>query len=459
MENTVETNEMNVIRPANEPGISRATAGTITAAHEVLDGTSKKKGLMRLLPFMGPAFIAAVAYIDPGNYATNIQSGAKYGYMLLWVVVASNLMAMLVQTMAAKLGIASGRNLAEMMRDHYPHWARYAMWILMELVAMATDLAEFLGAALGVYLLFPGLFNGLAALTGLPNLLVPAFLMGLLTLVVLLLEHGGFRPLEALISGLVGIVSVCFLLETILDQPQWGAVLYHSVVPAFNGADSVLLATGILGATVMPHVIFLHSGLTQNRIVVQDVQQRRRLFHFEVIDVIIAMSIAGLINAAMLVMAAATFHFNGLSNIGSIEEAYRTLTPLLGGSAGLVFAISLLASGHSSSTVGTMAGQMVMQGFIHRKVPLLLRRLLTMAPAFIVIAMRLDPTQTLVLSQVVLSFGLPFAIIPLVIFTSRRSIMGELTNRRVTTVAASLVAGLIVALNLFLLYQTFFVGG
>ena len=459
MDDTAKTNEITLPRPDRGLAIGQATAGTVSAAREVLDGTSRKNAILRLLPFLGPAFIASVAYMDPGNYATNIQSGARYGYLLLWVVVASNLMAMLIQTLSAKLGIATGKNLAETMRDHYPPWARYGMWILMEIVAMATDLAEFLGAALGVYLLFPGLFNGLATLTGLPNLLAPAILMGGLTLVVLLLEHGGFRPLEALITGLVAVISVCFVVETLLDRPDWGALAYHSIVPGFSGADSILLASGILGATVMPHVIFLHSGLTQNRIVGQDIKQRRQVFHFEVIDVVIAMSIAGLVNAAMLVMAAAAFHFNGLSNIGTIEEAYRTLTPLLGGSAGLVFAISLLASGHSSSTVGTMAGQVIMQGFIHRKIPMLARRLMTMIPAFVVIALRLDPTHTLVLSQVVLSFGLPFAIIPLVVFTSRRAIMGELINKRVTTLLAGLVAGLIVALNLFLLYQTFLTRG
>ena len=431
----------------------------LDSANEVLEGRSKKNFLARLLPFLGPAFIASIAYMDPGNYATNIQGGAKFGYELLWVIVASNLMAMLIQTMAAKLGIASGRNLAETMRDRYPRWAGFTMWIVMELVAMATDLAEFLGAALGVYLLFPSLFQKIGAWTGLPDLLIPAILMGGLTFVVLLLEHGGFRPLEALITSLVGVIAVCFIVETILDRPAWGVIAYHAVVPQFSGAESILLATGILGATVMPHVIFLHSGLTQGRIVTRDPNKLRMLFRFELIDVMIAMSIAGAINGAMLIMAASTFYSHGLSNIGSIEEAYRTLTPLLGGAASLVFAISLLASGHSSSTVGTMAGQVIMQGFIHRKIPMWARRLTTMIPSFIVIAMRLDPTRTLVLSQVVLSFGLPFAIIPLVVFTSKREIMGVLVNRKITTIVACLVAALIVALNIFLLYQTIFVGG
>jgi manganese transport protein len=444
------------IKLESEDTIRPADAGTLNTANEVLSGTSKKGWLARLLPFLGPAFIASVAYIDPGNYATNIQGGAQFGYQLLWVIVASNLMAMLVQSLAAKLGISTGRNLAEMMRDHYPRWAGFGMWILMELVAMATDLAEFLGAALGVYLLFPVLFQKLGAVTGFPDLLIPAILMGLLTLVVLLLEHGGFRPLEALITGLVGVVAVCFLIETILDRPEWRVVAFHAVVPQFSGVESILLATGILGATVMPHAIFLHSGLTQGRIVTRDPVKLRRLFHFELVDVLIAMGIAGAVNMAMLIMAASTFHANGLSSIGTIEEAYRMLTPLLGPAAGTVFAISLLASGHSSSTVGTMAGQIIMQGFLHRKIPMWIRRLLTMLPAFIVIALRLDPTRTLVLSQVVLSFGLPFAIIPLVVYTADRSLMGVLVNGKVTTIFASLVAALIASLNIFLLYQLIF---
>jgi manganese transport protein len=430
-----------------EPAPAQGDVGTLQSAHEILEGQSSKGFVARLFPFLGPAFIAAVAYIDPGNYATNIQSGATYGYMLLWVIVASNLMAMLIQAMSAKLGIATGKNLG------------FVMWIMMELVAMATDLAEFLGAALGIYLLFPGLFQKIGALTGWPDLLIPAFLMGGLTFVVLLLEHSGFRPLEVLIGGLVGIVALCFLIETILDRPEWGTLVYHAVVPQFSGPGSILLATGILGATVMPHAIFLHSGLMQGRIVTRDPQKLQRLFRFELIDIMIAMSIAGAVNAAMLIMAASTFYSHGLSNIASIEEAYRTLTPLLGSAASFVFALSLLASGHSSSTVGTMAGQIIMQGFVHRRIPMWVRRLMTMTPSFIVIAMRLDPTRTLVLSQVILSFGLPFAIIPLVVFASQRDLMGVLVNRKLTTIVASLVAGLIVALNLFLLYQTLFVGG
>jgi manganese transport protein len=420
---------------------SKNDASTLHTASEVLSGQSKKGFFARLLPFLGPAFIACVAYIDPGNFATNIQGGAKFGYMLLWVIVTSNLMAMLIQTLSAKLGIATGKNLAEHCREQFPRPLVIGMWVLMEIVAMATDLAEFLGAALGFNLLFH-----------IP-LLTAALLTAVTTFIILGLERRGFRPLEAVITALVGVIAVCYLFETILDRPDMAQVAFHAVVPQFAGLESVLLATGILGATVMPHVIFLHSSLTQNRIPTKNVSELKRLFRFQLFDVTIAMGIAGLVNAAMLIMASSTFFAKGLTNIASIEEAYRTLTPLLGSAAGSVFAISLLASGLSSSAVGTMAGQVIMQGFIHRKIPIWVRRAVTMTPPIIVIALGLDPTRTLVLSQVVLSFGLPFAIIPLVMFTRRRDIMGALVNQRFTTILATIVAGLIVALNIFLLYQ------
>lgn len=416
---------------------------TLQAAGDVLSGKSKKGRLARLLPFLGPAFIASVAYIDPGNFATNIQGGAKFGYMLLWVIVASNLMAMLIQALSAKLGIATGRNLAEHCRNEFPRPIVISMWVLMELVAMATDLAEFLGAALGFNLLFH------------MPLLAAALLTAVTTFIILGLERRGFRPLEAVIAALVGVIAVSYVVETILDRPDMAQVAFSAVVPRFAGSESVLLATGILGATVMPHVIFLHSALTQNRIPTKNVGQLKRLFRFELLDVTIAMGLAGLVNGAMLIMAASTFFAKGLTNIGTIEEAYRTLTPLLGSAASSVFAISLLASGISSSTVGTMAGQVIMQGFIHRKIPVWVRRVVTMGPPIIVIALGLDPTRTLVLSQVVLSFGLPFAIIPLIMFTSRRDLMRDLVNKRLTTILASLVAGLIVALNIYLLVQIF----
>ncbi len=418
-------------------------SSTLQAANEILSGQSKKGFFARLLPFMGPAFIASVAYMDPGNFATNIQGGAEFGYTLLWVIVASNLMAMLIQSLSAKLGIASGLNLAEQCRNNFPRPIVWGMWVISELVAMATDLAEFLGAALGLNLLFG----------------IPLWLAGLLTVaitfLILGLERYGFRPLEAVITGLVGIVAASYLIETILDKPDWSSVAFHAFVPSFSGTESVLIATGILGATVMPHVIFLHSALMQGRIVVKDSVQRKKLFRFEVIDIGIAMGLAGLINAAMLIMAASTFFNNGLTHIGTIEEAHRTLEPLLGSAASWVFGISLLASGLSSSSVGTMAGQVIMGGFLHRQIPTWVRRLVTVIPPMLIILMGLDPTRTLVISQVVLSFGLPFAIVPLVMFTARKDIMGDLVNRRSTTIIAGLIATLILALNIFLLAQIF----
>ena len=418
-------------------------ADTLRAADDVLAGRSRKGALARLLPFLGPAFIASVAYVDPGNFATNIQSGAKFGYTLLWVVVASNLMAMLVQALSAKLGIATGRNLAELCRERFPRPVVLGMWALMEIVAMATDLAEFLGAALGFNLLF-----------GIP-LWIAGLLTAVATMLILGLERYGFRPLEAVITVLVGVIGLAYVVETILDRPDWGSVFFHAVTPRFAGPESLLLATGILGATVMPHVIFLHSALTQGRIVTRDPTRMRRLFRFQLADVAIAMTVAGMVNAAMLIMAAATFFRTGLTDIGTIEEAHRTLAPLLGPAASWVFAISLLASGLSSASVGTMSGQVIMQGFLRRHIPVWVRRLVTMAPSLFVIGIGLDPTRTLVISQVVLSFGLPFAVVPLVAFTSRRQLMGTLVNRRVTTVAATAVATLIIALNLYLLFNTF----
>ena len=425
------------------PEVRKGDQKTLDMAEEVLSGSSKKGFFGRILPFLGPAFIASVAYVDPGNFATNIQGGARFGYTLLWVIVASNLMAMLVQTLSAKLGIATGKNLAEHCRSSFPKWVVWIVWGLMELVAMATDLAEFLGAALGFNLLF-----------GIP-LWAAGLLTAVTTFLILGLERYGFRPLEAVITSFVGVIAVSYVIETILGRPDWGQVAYHAVVPQFSGVGSVLMATGILGATVMPHAIFLHSALTQSRIMTKDPVRLRRLFHFELVDVAIAMGVASLVNGAMLIMSASTFHTQGLSDIGTIEEAHRTLEPLLGAAASWVFAISLLASGLSSSSVGTMAGQIIMQGFLKVEIPVWIRRLVTMVPSLVVISIGLDPTTTLVFSQVVLSFGLPFAIIPLVMFTSDPKRMGVLVNRRPTTILASIVAGLIVLLNIYLLTTTF----
>ena len=311
---------------------------------------------------------------------------------------------------------------------------------------MATDLAEFLGAALGFKLLL-----------GIP-LWMAALLTVAVTFLILILQNHGFRPLEAVISALLAVIALCYVIETVLDKPDWGQVLIHAVVPKFSGSESIVLAAGILGATVMPHVIFLHSSLTQGRIVVKDPDQRRRLFRYEIIDVTIAMGVAGFVNAAMLMMAAATFHQAGMSHIATIEEAHRTLEPLLGTAARWIFALSLLAAGLSSTTVGTMAGQVIMQGFIQRHIPVWLRRVVTILPSMIVIFAGLDPTLTLVMSQVVLSFGLPFAVIPLVLFSRRPALMGALVNRRLTTISAAVISGLIIILNMVLLYNAFWGG-
>jgi manganese transport protein len=410
------------------------------AAHAALDG--RRHGLRAMLPFIGPAFIACVAYIDPGNFATNIQGGSAFGYDLLWVIVLANLMAMLIQTLSAKLGIATGQNLAEICRAYFPPPVVYAMWIGSEIGAMATDLAEFLGASLGLYLL-------------LHVPLLPATLItGVATYGILLLERRGVRPLEAVITALVGVVAASYIIETIFSRPDWGQVGYHSVVPFIN-SSSILVSVGIIGATVMPHVVYLHSALTQKRIVPRNEAEARRIFHFTIPDIVIAMGLAGVINMAMLYMAAATFHTHGLTTIADIPSAYKTLTPLLGRAASFVFAISLLASGLSSSTVGTMAGQVIMQGFIGFSIPIWVRRLVTMLPAVIVVVLGVNPTQTLVISQVVLSLILPIPVIALVLFTRRRDVMGNLVNRRGTTVLAALCSAVILMLNVLLLYQTF----
>jgi manganese transport protein len=398
---------------------------------------------LRLLPFLGPAFVACVAYIDPGNFATNIAGGSKFGFTLVWVIVASNLMAMLIQTLSAKLGIATGRNLPEVCRERFSRRTSIALWLQAEAIAMATDLAEFLGAAIGFHLLF-----GI-------DLFPAAVLTGITAFVILGLQRFGFRPLEAVITALVAVIGLCYVAEIFYANPPLGTVGKHAVVPQFAGSESVLLAVGIIGATVMPHVIYLHSALMQNRIVPETEAEARRLFRYTRVDVLIAMSIAGLINVAMLVMAASVFFGSGLKHVESLEGAHRTLAPILGGASGTLFALALLASGLSSSVVGTLSGQVVMQGFIRRQIPIFLRRAVTMIPAFVVIGIGVDPSRTLVISQVVLSFGIPFALIPLVVFTSRRDVMGVLVNHRLTTVAASVVAAIICGLNVFLLAQTF----
>lgn len=412
------------------------------AARDAIQG--KTHGLRAVLPFLGPAFIASIAYTDPGNFATNISAGAQFGYALLWIILLANLMAMLIQTLAAKLGIATGMNLAEVCRARFPAWTCCFLWLTQEVTAMATDLAEFLGASIGINLL-----------TGIP-LAGAALMTGIGVSIVLALQGTGFRGLEAFIGGCALLIALCYAVETVLAGPDWGQVAYHSVVPSLPGANSALLAVGIVGATVMPHVIYVHSNLTQGRVVPATEAEARRVFGFEKIDVIAAMGLAGLVNMAMLFMAARVFHDTGHADIASINSAYETLAPLLGGAAAVVvFGISLVTSGIASSHVGTLAGQVVMQGFMNFKIGIWPRRLLTMLPAVAAIFLGLDPTRTLVLSQVVLSFTLPFPVITLILFTRNRELMGTLVNCQSTTALAILCAVVILVLNAALIYQTF----
>jgi manganese transport protein len=410
------------------------------AAHASLLG--QRHGLRAVWPFLGPAFIASVAYVDPGNFATNFAGGARYGYLLLWVIAAANLIGMLVQSLSAKLGIATGQNLAEVCRDRFPRPLTVGLWLQAEVIAMATDLAELVGAALGLHLLF-----GLS--------LFPAGLLaGAASFAILILQQRGFRELEAVIACLVGVIVAAFAFQVFLAKPSASGV-GRGLIPAFAGGSSVYLAIGILGATVMPHVIYLHSALTQHRIEGKSEEERRRIFRFERVDVIVAMTLAGLINMSMLVIAAAVFHARGLADAGDLGVVYDRLGGFLGDHTNVIFGIALLASGLSSSTVGTMAGQIVMQGFIHRSIPLFLRRAFTLVPSLVVLALGLNASGALVLSQVVLSFGIPFALVPLLIFSRDRTLMGALVNKRRTSIAAAAVAVVVVALNLFLLYGTF----
>jgi len=412
------------------------------AAQRSLEG--KRRGIARLWPFLGPAFIASIAYIDPGNFATNIASGAQFGYQLLWVVLAANLIAMVVQTQSAKLGIATGRNLPELCREQFSRRTSFGLWVQGELVAMATDVAEVVGAALGLHLLF-----------GIP-LLWAGVIAGAGSFAILALQTRGVRKLEAVIAGFVAVVVAAFVFEVFHSNPDPRGIAEGLFIPGFSGTESVLLATGILGATVMPHVVYLHSALTQSRVVGRNDDERRRILNFEKVDVIIAMTLAGLINMSMVIVAAGLFNAGGLTGIDSIEGAYEGLQQTVSDNAATIFGIALLASGLASTSVGTMAGQVVMQGFIRRRIPLNLRRLITLAPALIVLAVGIDPTRALVISQVVLSFGIPFALVPLLIIARRREVMGKLVNPGWLTAVASVLAAMIIALNLFLLQQLFF---
>ena len=425
----------------NPPPPPPATADGAVALPSPLQRTLARGRFSGRLMLLGPAFVAAVAYVDPGNFATNINGGAKYGYLLLWVILTANLMAMLIQNLSAKIGIATGRNLPEICRERFARPVTFGLWVQAELIAMATDLAEFVGAAIALNLLFG----------------VPPFIAGLMTAVIafgiLALQNRGYRTFEIAIVALLAVIMFGFLYQTLVAEAITSDVL-GGFVPKFSGSDSILLATGILGATVMPHVIYLHSALTQNRIPPRDDGEKQKLLRFQRVDVFIAMGIAGLVNMSMLIVAATLFHDSPLANVDTIEGAFDGFKQIVGPSAAIAFGLALLASGFASSSVGTYAGQVVMQGFINRRIPLLVRRLITMLPALVVLALGVDLTKSLVISQVVLSFGIPFALVPLVMLTSKREIMGTLVNRRITTVTASVVAGAIIALNVFLLWQT-----
>ncbi len=416
------------------------TQRAVQAIRGVLSG--ERRGLLNARFFVGPAVIASIAYMDPGNFATNIQGGARYGYTLLWVVLVANLIAMLFQTLSAKLGIVTGTNLAEMCREQFPRSVVAVMWAVSEVAAMATDLAEFLGGAIGLALLF-----------GLP-LIAGMAITAVVTYGILLLDRGGFRPMELVIGGLVAIIGGCYLIEMFIAPVDWGAAAYGTFVPIMPDGGALLISVGIIGATVMPHAVYLHSGLTQGRVPIHNASERHRVLRYSNIEVVVALVVAGMVNMAMVMMAAAAFHA-GHSEVSEIETAYHTLTPLLGGAAASVFLVSLIASGTSSSVVGTMAGQMIMQGFVGFRIPIWVRRLVTMIPAFVVVGLGVNATQALIVSQVILSIALPVPMIALVLFTRRADIMGEFKNRRLTNFAAWVGAAVVLTLNVVLILLTF----
>ncbi|ATM86797.1 Nramp family divalent metal transporter [Yersinia massiliensis] len=397
--------------------------------------TSPRTSRRIKLSLMGPAFIAAIAYIDPGNFATNIQAGASFGYTLLWVVVWANVMAMLVQLLSAKLGIATGKNLAEHIRDRFPRPVVWAYWVQAEIIVMATDLAEFIGAAIGFKLLL-----GVTLLEG-------AVLTGIATFLILMLQNRGQKPIELVVGGLLMFVAAAYIVELIFSQPNMAALGRGMIIPNLPNSNAVFLAAGVLGATIMPHVIYLHSALTQT----EGKESKVQRYASTRFDVAIAMTIAGFVNLAMMATAAAAFHFNGYEHIAEIEEAYLTLQPLLGNAAATVFGLSLVAAGLSSTVVGTMAGQVVMQGFVRFYIPMWLRRSVTMLPSFIVILMGIDATKILVMSQVLLSFGIALALVPLLIFTRNKALMGELVDTKLTQILGKIVVAIVIGLNAYLL--------
>jgi manganese transport protein len=429
--------------PIRRPALEAAGADGQSVAlggQSPLDKLLARGRMRATVAMLGPAFVASVAYVDPGNFATNIQSGAKFGYLLLWVVLVANLMAMLIQYLSAKLGIATDRSLPELAHERFPRWVSWGLWIQAEIMAMATDIAEFLGAALGLNLLF-----------GMP-LLTAGLITGVIAFGLLGLQSRGYRHFELAITALLGLVLAGFLYETLRIGPSVHGSL-RGLLPGLDGSSSLYLAVGIIGATVMPHAIYLHSALTNGRMPVRNDAERRRVLRFERLDVLVALGVAGVINLAMLAVSAKLFHQGGLTGISTIQAAHTGFSHLVGGGAALAFAVALLASGASSSSVGTYAGQVVMQGFVGIQIPLMARRAVTMLPALVILAIGVSPTGALVLSQVVLSFGIPFALVPLVLLTARRDVMGAQVNRRLTSVAAYGVAGLITLMNVYLIAQ------
>jgi manganese transport protein len=411
---------------------------TTAAATDLLAG--RRRGLAGYRAFVGPAVVASIAYMDPGNFATNIQAGAKYGYGLLWVVLLANLIAMLFQALSAKLGIVTGKNLAEMCRDQFPRPLVWTMWVVSEIAAMATDLAEFLGGAIALSLLF-----------GIP-LLFGMVVTGIIVYAILMFERFGFRPVELIIGNLVAVIALCYLIEVFIAPIDWRSAAMHIVTPQIADGGALLLAVGIIGATVMPHAVYLHSGLTQARIPARDAGEKGTIVRISNTEVAVALAVAGMVNMAMVMTASSAFHA-GHSDVAEIETAYHTLTPLLGIAAAGVFLVSLLASGVSSSVVGTMAGQMIMQGFVRFRIPIWVRRLVTMVPAFIVVGLGINATNALVLSQVVLSIALPLPMITLLMFTRRTDIMGQFANGRLTNFIGIAGTVVVLSLNVLLIMQ------
>ena len=415
------------------------TEWTVQTAREVLDG--QRRGWRGYTAFAGPAVVVSIAYVDPGNFATNIQAGAKYGYALLWAVLLANLIAMLFQALSARLGVVTGRNLAELCREHFPLPVVLTMWVISEIAAMATDLAEFVGGGIGLSLLFHiPLLAGMA-------------ITAVIVYGILMLDSRGFRPIELIIGGFVAVIALCYVVEMFIAPVDWAPAALHSVVPQIADSDALLLTVGIIGATVMPHAIYLHSSLTQSRIPPRSESEKRRLVRMSNREVIVALTLASAVNMAMVMMASAAFHA-GHSDVARIESAYMTLTPLLGAAAASVFLVSLLASGVTSSVVGTMAGQMIMQGFVGFAIPIWVRRLVTMVPAFVIVALGVDATYALVVSQVVLSLALPLPMIALILFTRRADIMGRFANARLGNAAAILGTAAVLYLNAFLILET-----